>query len=94
MLNAANLNDLFVGTDTTKSSPCIAGRFVPGQEDYFLIHNTATGIKGNAAAEFAAAEKARAQLASRSDVRPPKSFLKPLGGFLTIAAGPFFEDPS
>lgn len=94
LLNAANLNDLFAGTDTTKINPCISGLFVPSQEDYILIHNTATALQGNAAAEFAAAENARRQLASRIDVRTPDSFLNTLGGALSIAADAIWEDPS
>ncbi len=95
LMNAANLNDLFTGTDTVKSTPCIAGFFEPGKEaDYILIHNTATAIKGNGAEEFAAAEKARQQLASRIDVRTPDSFLNTLGGALSMAADAIWEDPS
>lgn len=95
LLNAANLNDLFTGTDTAKSTPCIAGFFEPGNEaDYILIHNTATAIKGNGAEEFAAAEKARQQLANRIDVRTPDSFLNTLGGALSMAADAIWEDPS
>lgn len=94
ILNAANLNDLFAGTDTTNINPCIAGLFVPSQEDYILIHNTATALQGKAAAEFAAAEKARQQLANRIDVRTPDSFLNTLGGALSIAADAIWEDPS
>lgn len=95
LLNAANLNDLFTGTDTAKTTPCIAGFFEPGNEaDYILIHNTATAIKGNGAEEFAAAEKARQQLANRIDVRTPDSFLNTLGGALSMAADAIWEDPS
>jgi hypothetical protein len=94
MLNAANLNDLFTGIDTSKSAPCIAGLFAPDEEDYILIHNTATAIQGNGAFEFAAAEKARQQLASRIDVRTPDTFLNTLGGALSIAADAIWEDPS
>lgn len=95
LLNAANLNDLFTGTDTAKTTPCITGFFEPGNEaDYILIHNTATAIKGNGAEEFAAAEKARQQLANRIDVRTPDSFLNTLGGALSVAADAIWEDPS
>lgn len=94
IMNAAKLNELFNGTDTTKSNPCISGRFVPGAEDYFLIHNTATAVQATAAVEFAAAEKARQQLANRIDVRTPDSFLNTLGGALSIAADAIWEDPS
>lgn len=95
ILNAANLNDLFTGTDTSRSTPCIAGFFEPGNEDdYILIHNTATAISGNPAVEFTAAEKARQQLANRIDVRTPDSFLNTLGGALSMAADAIWEDPS
>lgn len=94
IMNAAKLNELFNGTDTTQSNPCISGRFVPGAEDYFLIHNTATAVQATAAVEFAAAEKARQQLANRIDVRTPDSFLNTLGGALSIAADAIWEDPS
>lgn len=94
ILNAAKLNDLVAAADSTTSTPCIAGIFIPGQEDYILLHNTATPINGNAAVQFAAAEKTREQLASRIDVRTPDTLLNTLGGALAIAADAIWEDPS
>ncbi len=95
LMNAANLNNIFSGADTSKATPCITGTFLPGKgDDFFMIYNTATSVNNPAAVEFAAAEKARQQLANRIDVRTPDSFLNTLGGALSMAADAIWEDPS
>lgn len=79
----------------SSATPAIAGQLpVTDKELYFMVHDQWAPATDDPAACFALAEKARAALAGRIQVKTPDPYISTLGGALGIAADAIWESPS
>lgn len=95
LIDASNPEMVFNSVDSAKKVFCISGKFpLKNNDQYFLLHNSATVISKNPQEEFNDAETARKKLADRIKISTPDKYLNTLGAALSIAADAIWEEPT
>ena len=95
LIDPARPEQAFNQLEPVLTQYCISGRFRPTEQDEFLIlHNTATPLNDEPSVAFEKAEAARKVLAERIVVSTPDPYLNTIGGALSVAADAIWESPS
>lgn len=95
LIDPTNLQTAFNQSEPVVKLQCLSGMIpLSGNNNFFVLHNTATPLTKTAEQEFIDAEATRQKLTSRIKINTPDKYLNTLASVLSVAEEGVWETPT